>query len=237
MKIIGIIGGMSWESTIEYYRIINQKLNKDVGGLNSAKILMESYNFQEIYALQSVGKWNELSDILIASAKKLVENGADVIVIATNTMHKLAPKIQAAIGNVPLYHIADATAKEIMKNNYKTVALLGTKFTMCEDFYKDKLINEYGINVITPDLDEQELIHNIIFGELCQGVVCSESEKVLNQIIDNCRSKGAEAVVLGCTELPNIIKTASIPLLNTAEIHSVGVVEFVLEEKKQYVAG
>lgn len=236
MKTIGIIGGMSWESTIEYYRIINQQVNKALGGLNSAKLLMESYNFHEIGALQRAGKWDELSDLLITTAKKMVENGADVIVIATNTMHKLAPVIQKEIGDIPVYHIADATAKEIVKNNYGTVALLGTKFTMQEDFYKDKLTDGYDINVITPDLDEQELVHSIIFDELCQGVVCSKSEEVLNKIIDNCKTKGAEAVILGCTELPNIIKQASIPILDTTEIHSLGVVEYALEEDRECVA-
>lgn len=234
MKTIGIIGGMSWESTVEYYRIINQQVNKALGGLHSAKILMESYDFEEIRVLQKTGNWDELSNILISSAKKLVANGADVIVIATNTMHKLAPEIEAAIGNVPVFHIADATAKEIQENNYDKVALLGTKFTMQEDFYKDKFINEYGIKVVIPELDEQEFVHNIIFDELCKGIICTKSEKILNDIIDNCKCKGAQAVVLGCTELPNIIKNASIPILDTTEIHSVGVVDFAIKKCRVY---
>ena len=232
MKKIGIIGGLSWKSTIEYYRIINQEVCEQLGGLNSAQLVMESYNFDEIESLQRNGHWGEIAEILIDSAKKLVNSGADVIIIATNTLHKLAPQVQKEI-DVPIFHIADATAREILRLKYKKVALLGTKYTMQEDFYKDKLINEYNIDVITPNIVGQEIINNIIFDELCKGVVSEASRDTILYMIDSCKKQGAQAVVLGCTELPNLIKSASLPLLNTAEIHSKGVVEYSLSERKE----
>ncbi|MDR1326874.1 MAG: aspartate/glutamate racemase family protein [Heliobacteriaceae bacterium] len=222
MKTIGLIGGMSWESTIEYYRIINQETNRILGGLHSAKILMESYDFAQIAYLQENGRWDELSDILTDSARKLVNNGADFLVIATNTMHKLAPQIEQY---APVFHIADVTAQEALKNNFTNVLLLGTKYTLQEDFYKERLA-KHGVNAVLPTLTEQDEVHRIIFDELCKGIISENSCVKLNAIID---STDAQAVVLGCTELPNIIKTASIPVLNTAEIHSKGIVNYALE--------
>jgi len=232
MKKIGIIGGLSWKSTIEYYRIINQEVNQQLGGLHSAKLIMESYDFAKIEALQRNGYWGEIAEILIDSAKKLVENGAEVIVIATNTLHKLVPQIQPEI-EVPIFHIADATAKEILKQRYKKVVLLGTKYTMQEDFYKEKLKNEYNIEVVIPNIVGQELINNIIFDELCKGIISEASRDTILYMIESCKKQGAQAVVLGCTELPNLIKSSSLPLLNTAEIHSKGVVDYALSEQKE----
>lgn len=232
MKKIGILGGLSWESTIEYYRIINQEVNNKLGGLHSADIILQSYNFAVIDELQKKGDWETITEILIDSANKLVKNDAEVIVIATNTLHKLFYPIQKAI-DVPIFHIADATAKEILKNNYRKILLLGTKYTMQEDFYKGKLQYEYNIDVVTPTLNEQNEIHDIIFNELCRGIVSLESRNKLLSIIENSKQNGSKAVVLGCTELPNLIKSASLPILNTAMIHSIGVVEYALSEQRK----
>lgn len=234
MKKIGIIGGLSWKSTIEYYRIINQEVNNQLGGLHSASLLIESYDFAKIESLQRNGHWDAITDILIDSAQKLIDNGADVIVIATNTLHKLVPRIQREIG-APIFHIADATAREILKQKYKKVALLGTKYTMQEDFYKGKLINDYNIQVVTPNIVGQEIINNIIFEELCKGIISEESRDTILFIIDNCKKQGAQAVILGCTELPNLLENSSLPLLNTAEIHSKGVVEYALLERNERI--
>lgn len=233
MKKIGILGGLSWESTIEYYRIINQEFNKRLGGLHSAEIVMESYDFSMIEELQRNEKWMEIAQILTDSANVLIKSGAEIIVIATNTLHKLVPLIQSVI-SVPIFHIADATAKEILKQNYKTVLLLGTRYTMQEGFYKDKLEQEYGINVITPSAWEQKLIHTIIFDELCKGIHSEDARTAIFTIIEKAKKQGAQAVVLGCTELPNLIKSSSLPILNTAEIHSLGVVDYALENTHNY---
>lgn len=234
MKKIGIIGGLSWESTIEYYRIINQETNKRLGGLHSAKILMRSYDFALIEELQRFEQWDRIAEIMIDSAQKLIQCEAEIIVIATNTLHKLVPQIQRKI-SVPIFHIADATAKEVLNNNYKKILLLGTKYTMQEDFYKEKLICEYGIEVLTPVSWEQTLIHSIIFDELCRGIKSEESKAAILKIIDKAKFQGAEAVVLGCTELPNLIKESSLPILNTAQIHSIGVVEYLLSEIREKI--
>lgn len=227
MKKIGIIGGLSWESTIEYYRIINQETNNRLGGLHSAKIIMRSYDFALIEELQRHEQWEKITEILIDSAQKLIGCEAEVIIIATNTLHKLAPQIQKEI-SVPIFHIADATAKEITNQNYKKVLLLGTKYTMQEDFYKGKLQREYGIDVVTPTDCEQKLIHKIIFEELCKGIKSKEAKEAVLNIIKKSKAKGADAVVLGCTELPNLITDSCLPILNTAEIHSKGIVEYAL---------
>lgn len=234
MKQIGIIGGLSWESTIEYYRIINQETNRILGGLHSAKILMRSYDFALIEELQRHGEWSKITKILVDSAQKLIGTGADVIVIATNTLHKLAPQVQQEI-SVPIFHIADATANVILQMGYKKVLLLGTKYTMQEDFYKGKLQYEYEINVITPTQREQEHIHTIIFEELCRGIKLENSKEIILTIIEKAKLLGAEAVILGCTELPNLIQEASLPVLNTAYIHSIGIVQYALEQSKERV--
>lgn len=228
MKVIGLIGGMSWESTIEYYKIINNEINKRLGSLHSAKMLIESYDFDEIEKLQSTENWEILTDILIKSAQKLEKMGADIIAIATNTMHIAAPEVQKNI-NVPLIHIAHAAGHYIIKNKMHTVALLGTKYTMTKSFYKDKLKEDFGINVIIPNVVEQETINQIIYDELCKGIILDSSRQKLLDIISKCKSLGAQAVILGCTELPNIIKTASIPVIDTTNNHCIEIVERVLQ--------
>ncbi len=227
MKTIGIIGGMSFESTIEYYRIINEEINKRLGGLHSAKMLIESYDFDEIEKMQSKENWDKLTNILISSAHKLEKAGADYIAIATNTMHLMADAVQNNI-SVPLIHIAEAAANQIKSKGIDTVALLGTRYTMTMPFYKDKLKNEYGINVIIPDKNQQTVINNIIYNELCKGIVNKSSEDKLNEIIEDCKTKGAEAAVLGCTELPNIIKNSSIHIINTTQAHCIEIVNRII---------
>ena len=226
MKTIGIIGGMSWESTIEYYRIINELVNKKLSGLHSAKMLIESYDFDEIEKYQSTENWNELTKILINSAQKLEKSGADYIAIATNTMHLMAESVQNNI-SIPLIHIAEASAIYINEKNIDTIALFGTKYTMTKSFYKDKL-KEFDINVIIPDKSEQNIINKIIYEELCKGIIKETSRQNINKIINNCISKGAKGIVLGCTELPNIIKKADIEIINTTEVHCIEIVKKIL---------
>lgn len=228
MKTIGIIGGMSWESTVEYYRIINQEIAQKLGGLHSAKILIESYDFAEIAALQKLGNWDELNKILSTSAQKMEKSGADFIAIATNTMHLCAPFVQDSI-NIPLIHITDASAKVIKSQNINTVALLGTKYTMNKSFYKDKLKEDFDINVVLPENEEQDCINEIIFDELCKGVIKEDSKNKLNIIIEKCRTKGAQAAILGCTELPNILTKACIPLIDTTKAHCLAIVDEMLK--------
>lgn len=228
MKTIGIIGGMSWESTVEYYRIINQEIAQKLGGLHSAKILIESYDFAEIAELQKQGNWDELNKILSTSAQKMEKNGADIIAIATNTMHLCAPFVQAAI-DIPLIHITDASAKVIKSQNIDTVALLGTKYTMNKSFYKDKLKEDFDINVVLPANEEQDCLNCIIFDELCKGIIKEDSKNKLNIIIENCNKKGAQAAILGCTELPNILNKACIPLIDTTKAHCLAIVDEMLK--------
>ncbi len=218
---------MSYESTVEYYKIINEEINKRLKGLHSAKMFIESYDFDEIEKLQKSENWSELTKILINSAKKLEIQGADLIAIATNTMHLMADDVQKNI-KVPLIHIANACANYINQNDFDTVLLLGTKYTMTKPFYKDKLKNEFKINVILPNQDEQDKINNIIYNELCVGIINEKSKESLLKIIDKYNEKGAEAVVLGCTELPNIIKEASIPLIDTTKVHCIEIVNQML---------
>ena len=227
MKTIGLIGGMSHESTVEYYKIINEEINRRKKGLHSAKMLIESYDFDEIEKLQSKENWEELTKILTESAKKLEAAGVDYIAIATNTMHICADEVQKQI-NIPLIHIAEAAGNYIKKKNFDTVLLMGTKYTMTKPFYKDKLKNEFNINVIIPDDIEQKTINNIIYDELCIGIIKESSRLELLKIINNYKLKGAKAVVLGCTELPNIIKEADIEIINTTKIHSLEIADKIL---------
>ncbi|MCK5490916.1 MAG: aspartate/glutamate racemase family protein [Candidatus Pacebacteria bacterium] len=235
---IGLIGGMSYESTGEYYRIINELVNKRLGGLHSAEIGMESVDFAKIEVLQRQGKWNELEMIMIELAQRLEKAGADCIVICTNTMHKTAPAVQGMIG-IPLIHIADATAQKIKEKGLKKALLLGTQVTMEEDFYKRKLIVEHGIEVVIPTIEEMRLIDDVIFNELCRGVIDWHRQVVINRIIELQAAKGAECVILGCTELPLLINQKSlnkqlgsetaIPLFDTTNIHAEAAVNFALD--------
>jgi len=227
MKIIGLIGGMSWESSAEYYRIINEKIKEKLGGLHSVKSLMYSVDFEEIERLQHQGKWQELTEIMIDAAKKLENGGADFIVICTNTMHKMADEIQKNV-KIPLLHISDATAEKIKNKGIKKVGLLGTKFTMEEDFYKGRLIDKYDLQVLIPNESERQIVHDVIYKELCLGIVNLKSKEKFIEIIKNLVSNGAEAVILGCTEIPLLIKQddVKIPIFDTTRIHAKAAVNY-----------
>ncbi|MBD0304502.1 MAG: aspartate/glutamate racemase family protein, partial [Tolypothrix sp. T3-bin4] len=199
MKTIGLIGGLSWESSIEYYRIINETVKDKLGGLHSAKIVMYSFDFEEVKEMQHQRKWNEATQAMIAAAKRLEKAEADCVVICSNTMHKMAEAVQAAIG-IPLLHIADTTANKIKHQELKTVGLLATRFTMEEEFYKGRLIEKHGLEVITPEAEERQIIHKIIYEELCLGKIFHNSKERYKKIISNLVCRGAEGIILGCTE-------------------------------------
>ncbi|AZV57797.1 aspartate/glutamate racemase family protein [Clostridium sp. AWRP] len=230
MKKIGLIGGMSFESTLEYYKIINETVNKTLGGLHSAECILYSVDFNEIEILQHQNKWEELSNIMVNAAQSLKKGGADFIIICTNTMHKLAPDIESKAG-IKVLHIAEAAGKKIIEKHIKTVGLLGTKFTMEEGFYKKVLKDKFNINVSIPDEDGREVIHQIIYNELCKGVIKNSSREKYKQIINNLHLNGAEGIVLGCTEIPLLIqqKDVDIPIFDTTTIHAVSAVEFALK--------
>ncbi len=220
MKTIGLIGGMSWESTVTYYQIINTTIKEELGSLHSAKLLLYSVDFSEIEKCQADGDWDKSADILSEAAKSLELAGANFIVICTNTMHKVVPQIQEHI-NIPIIHIADATAKELKKNKIKKVALLGTKYTMTEDFYKTR-IESNKIQVIIPSKSDIELINHVIYDELCLGTINEESKKAFTRIIDELKEDGAEGVILGCTEIGLLVKQqdSSLPVFDTTQIHA-----------------
>lgn len=220
MKTIGLIGGMSWESTVTYYQIINETIKKELGGLHSGKILLYSVDFDEIEKCQAEGEWDKSAKILSEVAIKLEKAGADYIVICTNTMHKVAPQIQNQI-NIPIIHIAEATCDKLKENSIKKVALLGTKYTMTQDFYKSKL-EEGGISVIIPDEQDVEIVNNVIYNELCLGKVLDTSKKKYIKIIEKLSKKGAEGVILGCTEIGLLINQNDtlLPVFDTTKIHA-----------------
>ena len=220
LKTIGLIGGMSWESTVTYYKIINETVKEKLGGLHSAKCILYSVDFQEIEECQANGNWEKSGEILGEAAYNLEKAGADFIVICTNTMHKVVNQIKEKI-SVPILHIAEMTAEKILEKGLKNIALLGTKYTMEQDFYKSKLI-EKGINVIIPDKNDIEIINEIIYDELCLGTINSDSKKKFLEIVDKLRNKGAEGIILGCTEIGLLIKNedTDVPLFDTAIIHA-----------------
>lgn len=229
MKTIGLIGGMSWESSIAYYRVINEATRERRGGFHSAKSILYSVDFAEINSLQNQGKWNEIANILIAAAKNLERFGADFIVICTNTMHKLADTVQSRI-EIPLLHIADPTAEKIKARGIARVLLLGTRFTMEEPFYRERLIRNHGIAVMTPSPKEREIVNGVIYNELCLGTFKPASKKAYVDIISRMVEEGAEGVILGCTEIGLLIgqNDSPVPVFDTAEIHATAAVEFAL---------
>ncbi|MEX1327136.1 MAG: aspartate/glutamate racemase family protein [Desulfobacterales bacterium] len=229
MKVIGLLGGMSWESTVGYYRAINEGVKNSLGGLHSAKIALYSVDFDSIEKLQHEGDWEETARILSEAAQSVESAGADFLLICTNTMHKVAPQIEKSI-NIPLLHIADATAEVIMQEGIKTVGLLGTAFTMEQDFYKGRLSENYGLNVLVPESEDRKVVHRIIYQELCLGKIESNSKAEYLRIIDFLSNQGAEAVILGCTEIGMLVnqEDTEIRLLNTTEIHAEKAVERAL---------
>ncbi|MFQ1017925.1 aspartate/glutamate racemase family protein [Gilliamella sp. BG7] len=220
MKTIGLIGGMSWESTTTYYQVINQTIAKSLGGLHSAKTVLYSVDFQEIESCQANNEWHKSAEILIDAAKRVELAGADFIVICTNTMHKVADQIQKAI-NIPIIHIADVTAKYLLAQNIKSVALLGTKYTMEQDFYKSKLIDK-NLNVLIPESQDRNIINQIIYDELCKGIIKPDSKQAYLNIVDKLVKNGAEGVILGCTEIGLLISQSdrNTPFFDTALIHA-----------------
>ena len=229
MKTIGLLGGMSWESTQTYYRLINEGVKARLGGLHSAKLVLFSVDFAEIEALQHKGDWPATADILSGAGLSLQRAGANFLVIGTNTMHKVAPEIERAI-QIPLLHIADATARVLKQDGVTRVGLLGTRFTMEQAFYRDRL-EDAGIEVITPDEAQRDEVHRVIYEELCQGKINPESRDAYLDIVSSLSGRGAQAVILGCTEIGLLIRQAdtSVPLYDTTEIHAAQAVELALK--------
>jgi aspartate racemase len=227
MKIIGLIGGMSWESSAIYYKMLNQKANEILGGVHSCKCIMVSLDFGEIAKLQHEGNWQELGKIMIDSAQKLEKSGADFIVLCTNTMHKLSDLIEKNI-NIPFLHIADATAEAIKETKISKVGLLGTKFTMEQYFIKDRLIKKHNIETIIPNEEQRNIIHNIIYNELVKGIINDDSRKFFMEIIDDLISKGAEGIILGCTEIMLLVNKTNTNkiIFDTTEIHALKAIEY-----------
>lgn len=231
MKTIGLLGGMSWESTLGYYQAINEGVKQKLGGLHSAQIAMVSVDFEPIEQLQHQGNWRKAGEILVEAAKRIELAGADFLLICTNTMHKLAPVIEASI-NIPLLHIADATAQVLRASGINSVGLLGTAFTMEQAFYKGRLEQGYGLNVLVPDAQDRAMIHDVIYQELCLGKIEPQSRAKYLQVIDQLASDGAEAVILGCTEIGLLVKQSdtNVKLFDTTAIHCEQAVDLALKE-------
>ena len=229
MKTIGLIGGMSWESTIPYYKIINEAVRAKLGGLHSARIILHSVEFDEIERCQSSGDWETSGKILGRAAQGLETAGADFLLICTNTMHKVVPQV-ASMVHIPIVHIADATADELEKHRIRRVGLLGTKYTMTQDFYKQRLIDR-GIDVIIPDEADISLVNDVIFHELCVGEINESSRRQFQRVIGRLREKGAEGVILGCTEIGLLIHQpdSPLPVFDTTLIHAGRAAEMALE--------
>lgn len=221
MKTIGLLGGMSWESTELYYRLINEGIKAQLGGLHSARIAMVSVDFQEIEEMQHVGEWASAGQVLAQAAKQVEAAGADFLLICTNTMHKVAPQVQEAI-SIPILHLADTTAKRIKVAGMKTIGLLGTSFTMEEDFYKGRLVEKYELDVLVPPKSDREIVHRVIYDELCVGQVQDESRDEFLRIIEDLRDRGAEGIIEGCTEIVMLVQQhhTDIPLFDTTSIHA-----------------
>jgi aspartate racemase len=229
MKTIGLLGGMSWESTSHYYRLINQGINSRLGGLHSAQIVMLSIDFQPLERLMQSGEWLECGKFLTDSAKRIEAAGADFLLICTNTMHKVAQEVAGGIA-IPLLHIGDAAAERIKEEKMGTVGLLGTRFTMEEEFYAGRLQQKHGLKVLTPEAGDRKIVHDVIFDELCRGEVHDSSREHYLRIINSMRDQGAEAVIAGCTEIGMLVEQrhTAIPLFDTTEIHAAQAVRFAL---------
>ena len=229
MRTIGLIGGMSWESTVSYYQAINRNVQMRLGGLHSAKIILESVDFAPIAQMQSDSEWDKAGLVLAESAARLQTAGADCVLICTNTMHNVAEQVENAI-DVPLLHIADATAHALQADHICKVGLLGTRFTMEQDFYKGRLTQQYGIEVVTPSDTSRTIVHDVIYNELCLGQICNDSREQYLQIIQELAQAGAQAVILGCTEIALLVKQGdtAMPLYDTTAIHAQAAVEFAL---------
>jgi len=231
MKTLGLIGGMSWESTVPYYRMINEHVKQQLGGLHSAKLFLYSVDFYEIEKLQMTGDWQQAGEILGNGANSLARAGADVIVVCTNTMHKVADDIER-IGGLPLLHIADATAEKIKGQGLRKIGLLGTRFTMEQDFYRGRLQEKHQIDVVTPDEADRAIVHRIIYEELCLGMIKEDSREEYRRIISKLEQQGVEGIILGCTEITLLVgaEDASVPVFDTTAIHALAAAEFALKQ-------
>ena len=231
MKTIGLLGGMSWESTVGYYRAINEGVKKSLGGLHSAKIILHSVDFDPIEKLQHKGDWEGTARILTAAALSIQAAGADFLLICTNTMHKVAPEIEKAV-QIPLLHIADATAEHLANKGFKTVGLLGTAFTMEHDFYRGRLTEKHGLKVLVPNSTDRNLVHSVIYQELCLGQMVESSKAEYLRIIEHLSSQGAEAVILGCTEVGMLVDQTdtNVELCDTTAIHAAKAVEYAINK-------
>lgn len=229
MKTIGLIGGMSWESSVEYYRLINQEVKQRLGGFHSAACIMVSVDFAEIETLQHEGRWEEAGQQLAAAARQLEVGGADVVVLCTNTMHKTAAAIQNAV-RIPFLHIADAAAEAIRAQGITTIGLLGTRFTMEEDFYKGRLTSKYGLSVLIPNTADRDTVHRIIYDELVRGTILPASRQAYGQIIQRLVEQGAQGIILGCTEIGLLVSQADspVPVFDTTRLHALAAVDFAL---------
>jgi aspartate racemase len=230
MKTIGMIGGMSWESTLEYYRIVNQEVKARLGGLHSAKCLLYSVDFEQIERLQRANQWEDAGEVLASAAQSLEKGGADFLLICTNTMHKVAEAVEASV-SIPLLHLADATAEKIKQDGLNKIALLGTRFTMEEAFYKGRLVDNFGLDVLIPNEPEMDAIHRVIYDELCLGKIDSDSRQKYLDVIDRLKGEGAQGVILGCTEIGLLVKQGDtdVPLFDTTGIHARAAVDFALK--------
>lgn len=229
MKTIGLLGGMSWESTASYYKALSEGVKSRLGGLNSAKVVLFSVNFDEIEKLQHQGKWDETAVLLSDAAESVEKAGADFLMICTNTMHKVVPEIESRI-SIPVLHIADATANVLQADGIEKVGLLGTRFTMEQDFYKGRLTDKFGMDVVVPSSEDQETVHTIIYDELCKGVIKEGSKQQYLAIIYKLYAEGAQAVILGCTEIALLVsqQDTQVPLYDTTELHAKQGVEYAL---------
>jgi aspartate racemase len=229
MKTIGLIGGMSWESSAEYYRLMNQHVKAILGGHHNARSLMLTVDFSEIEELQHQGNWTKLGEEMQRCAKQLQAAGADFLVLCTNTMHKLSGEIEAAI-SIPFLHIADPTAEAIQSRGLRTVGLLGTRFTMEEEFYRGRLQSKYDLKVLIPEEGDRRIIHSIIYDELCHGKILAESRSEFQRIINGLKQQGAQAVILGCTEITLLIQSedSSLPVFDTTALHAYAAVNLAL---------
>ncbi|AZI41393.1 aspartate/glutamate racemase family protein [Deinococcus psychrotolerans] len=229
MKLLGIIGGMSWTSTAEYYRLLNGEVARQRGGLHSARLLIHSVDFAQIAALQTSGQWHEAGELLAEVARGLERAGADGVLLATNTMHKVAPQIEAAI-SLPFFHIADSVGRRLQEAGVKRAGLLGTAFTMEQDFYKDRLHQQYGLEVLVPDEAGRADVHRIIFDELCQNLITDESRQIYRRQMAELVGRGAQAIILGCTEITLLVGAGdvSVPVFDTSAIHVEDAARFML---------
>lgn len=221
MKTIGLLGGMSWESTVPYYRQVNEVVKARLGGLHSAKLLLYSVDFHEVELLQHQGRWDDAGQLLAHAAQRLQAGGADFVVLCTNTMHKVAPAIEAAVG-IPLLHIADPTAQAITRQGHTIVGLLGTRFTMEQDFYRGRLRARHGLEVLVPEADDRALVHRVIYEELCLGRIEPASRDAFRRVMARLVARGAQSIILGCTEISLLVgaEDASVPLLDTTALHA-----------------